>query len=151
MMTRRSARRERRGRGFLENIPYIEFPQARKIRRGTLFARAEHLPVGDAQVAEWLMAADCKSAALWSYGGSNPPLCTSCLRVEEGRNHFATVVIRAGGICLAGHPGMANYGSEPHFNVSREDPISPGGGRSAWIVCLSHRHSCGSRGTSHEK
>jgi hypothetical protein len=29
-----------------------------------------------AQVAEWLMAADCKSAALWSYGGSNPPLCT---------------------------------------------------------------------------
>ena len=34
-----------------------------------------------AQVAEWLMAADCKSAALWSYGGSNPPLCT---RVEGG-------------------------------------------------------------------
>ncbi len=30
-----------------------------------------------AQVAEWLMAADCKSAAPWSYGGSNPPLCTS--------------------------------------------------------------------------
>jgi copper oxidase (laccase) domain-containing protein len=29
-----------------------------------------------AQVAEWLMAADCKSAALMSYGGSNPPLCT---------------------------------------------------------------------------
>ena len=29
-----------------------------------------------AQVAEWLMAADCKSAAPWSYGGSNPPLCT---------------------------------------------------------------------------
>ena len=36
------------------------------------------------QVAEWLMAADCKSAAPWSYGGSNPPLCTSlrCLRTE---------------------------------------------------------------------
>src|ERR1700761_9281654 len=32
-----------------------------------------------AQVAEWLMAADCKSAAPWSYGGSNPPLCTSSL------------------------------------------------------------------------
>ena len=30
----------------------------------------------NAQVAEWLMAADCKSAALRSYGGSNPPLCT---------------------------------------------------------------------------
>ena len=29
-----------------------------------------------AQVAERLMAADCKSAAPWSYGGSNPPLCT---------------------------------------------------------------------------
>jgi hypothetical protein len=35
------------------------------------------VPVCDcAQVAEWLMAADCKSAAPWSYGGSNPPLCT---------------------------------------------------------------------------
>jgi hypothetical protein len=33
-----------------------------------------------AQVAEWLMAADCKSAAPWSYGGSNPPLCT---RIER--------------------------------------------------------------------
>ena len=30
-----------------------------------------------AQVAERLMAADCKSAVLWNYGGSNPPLCTS--------------------------------------------------------------------------
>jgi hypothetical protein len=33
-----------------------------------------------AQVAERLMAADCKSAAPWSYGGSNPPLCTSCFK-----------------------------------------------------------------------
>ena len=30
-----------------------------------------------AQVAEWLMAADCKSAVLWDYEGSNPSLCTS--------------------------------------------------------------------------
>ena len=30
----------------------------------------------NAQVTEWLMVADCKSAALRSYGGSNPPLCT---------------------------------------------------------------------------
>src|SRR5271168_3480909 len=35
-----------------------------------------------AQVAEWLMAADCKSAALRSYGGSNPPLCTRGSRVS---------------------------------------------------------------------
>ena len=27
------------------------------------------------------MAADCKSAAPWSYGGSNPPLCTSFFEV----------------------------------------------------------------------
>src|SRR3954466_16335548 len=32
---------------------------------------------GFAQVAEWLKATDCKSVAPWSYGGSNPPLCTS--------------------------------------------------------------------------
>ena len=36
----------------------------------------------DAQVAEWLMAADCKSAAPRSYGGSNPPLCTRNLQGE---------------------------------------------------------------------
>ena len=33
----------------------------------------------NAQVTEWLMVADCKSAALRSYGGSNPPLCTRIL------------------------------------------------------------------------
>ena len=36
-----------------------------------------------AQVAEWLMAADCKSAAPWSYGGSNPPLCTTTVVREQ--------------------------------------------------------------------
>ena len=39
------------------------------------------------QVAEWLMAADCKSAAPWSYGGSNPPLSTSL----EARSKRAVV------------------------------------------------------------
>jgi hypothetical protein len=34
-----------------------------------------------AQVAEWLMAADCKSAVLWDYEGSNPSLCTSSVAV----------------------------------------------------------------------
>ncbi len=38
-----------------------------------------------AQVAEWLMAADCKSAAPWSYGGSNPPLCTMSCRCCNAR------------------------------------------------------------------
>jgi hypothetical protein len=40
------------------------------------FAGLGEVPAGCAQVAERLMAADCKSAAPWSYGGSNPPLCT---------------------------------------------------------------------------
>ena len=39
-----------------------------------------------AQVAERLMAADCKSAAPWSYGGSNPPLCTTKVKVFEMRS-----------------------------------------------------------------
>jgi hypothetical protein len=30
------------------------------------------------------MAADCKSAAPWSYGGSNPPLCTTDVRAGLG-------------------------------------------------------------------
>jgi hypothetical protein len=38
-----------------------------------------------AQVAERLMAADCKSAAPWSYGGSNPPLCTRNTGTEGPR------------------------------------------------------------------
>ena len=29
------------------------------------------------------MAADCKSAAPWSYGGSNPPLCTIKAVISE--------------------------------------------------------------------
>ena len=36
-----------------------------------------------AQVAERLMAAGCKPAAPWSYGGSNPPLCTRILVCVE--------------------------------------------------------------------
>ena len=35
------------------------------------------------QVAEWLMAADCKSADPWIYGGSNPPLSTSSMQVVK--------------------------------------------------------------------
>jgi hypothetical protein len=54
-------------------------------------ARAQQLYCGalrrktarfNAQVTEWLMVADCKSAALRSYGGSNPPLCTRLRRFE---------------------------------------------------------------------
>jgi hypothetical protein len=47
--------------------------------RGDVFGQIGSLFVSVcdcAQVAERLMAADCKSAAPWSYGGSNPPLCT---------------------------------------------------------------------------
>ena len=48
-----------------------------RLRDDFLFRSGAFRPVCDcAQVAEWLMAADCKSAAPWSYGGSNPPLCT---------------------------------------------------------------------------
>jgi heme A synthase len=36
------------------------------------------------------MAADCKSAAPWSYGGSNPPLSTSF----EARSKWAVVMNR---------------------------------------------------------
>ena len=34
------------------------------------------------------MAADCKSAAPWSYGGSNPPLCTMIRRQQLDVNDF---------------------------------------------------------------
>ena len=45
---------------------------------------------GHAQVAEWLMAADCKSAGPRTYGGSNPPLCTSFAEsLRLGRQNHA--------------------------------------------------------------
>jgi hypothetical protein len=64
---------------------------------------------GCAQVAEWLMAADCKSAAPWSYGGSNPPLCT--MELENG---FRTAIAGAdvGSVGLA--CGLLRFGSQNH-------------------------------------
>ena len=60
-----------RTRGLIEGLKEIWIEL-----RGSVFFRG----VGNAQVAERLMAADCKSAAPWSYGGSNPPLCTIAVR-----------------------------------------------------------------------
>ena len=50
-----------------------------------------------AQVAEWLMAADCKSAAPRSYGGSNPPLCTSHF-LPSGERVFVVEQFEVAGI-----------------------------------------------------
>jgi hypothetical protein len=44
------------------------------------------------QMAEGLMAADCKSAALTCYGGSNPSLPTMFIEVAAGRAHVAQSV-----------------------------------------------------------
>ena len=41
------------------------------------------------EVAEWLKAADCKSARV-AYVGSNPTLTTTCLGVPAARRHFRT-------------------------------------------------------------
>ena len=56
----------------------------------------------NAQVAEWLMAADCKSAAPWSYGGSNPPLCT---RFEVACEQAGNC---AGDLRGSGNPGVVH-------------------------------------------
>jgi hypothetical protein len=39
------------------------------------------------------MAADCKSAAPWSYGGSNPPLCTICFVIVPTNLRLALALI----------------------------------------------------------
>ena len=49
----------------------------------------------NAQVTEWLMVADCKSAALRSYGGSNPPLCTRIFDRERTDGAAQEVLDRA--------------------------------------------------------
>ena len=72
-----------------------------------------------AQVAERLMAADCKSAAPWSYGGSNPPLCTMKAGIrepglgnsEECRQGFGSEVLGGSrNVCGFGNAGLADDG-----------------------------------------
>ena len=73
---------------------------------------------GCAQVAERLMAADCKSAAPWSYGGSNPPLCTmdwnhGCIRGTTGRAKVDRFGLVAGALrfgCKNHRPGQGTPG-----------------------------------------
>jgi hypothetical protein len=65
--------------GWLRGKAYAEWGGVDDLRLRDDFCQIGSMlvPVCDcAQVAERLMAADCKSAAPWSYGGSNPPLCT---------------------------------------------------------------------------
>ena len=55
----------------------VQAPRVRRVSGGCgVRGSGQCWKFGWAQVAERLMAADCKSAAPWSYGGSNPPLCT---------------------------------------------------------------------------
>ena len=60
--------------GFVVSIPFL---MSRRNGWGTSDSD------GWAQVAERLMAADCKSATHSSYGGSNPPLCTIKTGIRE--------------------------------------------------------------------
>ena len=64
------------------------------------------------------MAADCKSAAPWSYGGSNPPLCTMDWNDGLNAGIAGTEVDIAG---LAGGP--LRFGGKNH----RSGPGAPGG------------------------
>ena len=80
--------------------------------RGDFFwsDREQFVPVCDcAQVAEWLMAADCKSAAPWSYGGSNPPLCT--MELEDG---FRTAIAGADVVGAGLACGPLRFSSKNH-------------------------------------
>jgi hypothetical protein len=68
-------------------------------------------------MAEWLMAADCKSAALTCYGGSNPSLPTMTGRgtgahvaqlVEHvlGKDGVSSSNLLVGSISESGEPGL---------------------------------------------
>ena len=47
------------------------------------------------------MAADCKSAAPRSYGGSNPPLCTTCFENGLGSGLVRVEGVRRVAVALA--------------------------------------------------
>ena len=69
-----------------------------------------------AQVAERLMAADCKSAAPWSYGGSNPPLCT--MELENGfRTAIAGADVESAGLAS----GLLRFGCQNHRSGQGSD------------------------------
>jgi hypothetical protein len=75
----------------------VSHPERKKTRLGWGTQRNW---LGDwAQVAERLMAADCKSATHSSYGGSNPPLCTIKTVVSE---QWSVVRVRPGRFAQAG-------------------------------------------------
>ena len=79
------------------------------------------------QVAEWLMAADCKSAAPWSYGGSNPPLSTSFAVGSKRAVVDESVVGSLGRVVVARSGRSANVDG-------RKDPAGNDG--SAGIFCI---------------
>ena len=54
------------------------------------------------------MAADCKSAAPWSYGGSNPPLSTSFEAVSKRAVVDGSVVGGVSGVVVDCSNGGAN-------------------------------------------
>ena len=68
-------------------------------------------------MAEWLMAADCKSAALTCYGGSNPSLPTMtddsrgahvAQSVEHvlGKDGVSSSILLVGSMNESGEPGL---------------------------------------------
>jgi hypothetical protein len=63
------------------------------------------------------MAADCKSAAPWSYGGSNPPLCTIHSGVTSETQEPSQQ--KLGSVCR-GAPDLGELGK-----VSVSEPASP--------------------------
>ena len=73
------------------------------------------------------MAADCKSAAPWSYGGSNPPLSTSFAAVRKTVVVDESVVGGVGRVVVAGTSRRANVDG-------RKNPAGNNG--SAGIFCV---------------
>ena len=70
-------------------------------------------------MAEWLMAADCKSAALTCYGGSNPSLPTTNGREERahvaqpvehvlGKDGVSSSSLLVGSMSESGEPGSGS-------------------------------------------
>jgi hypothetical protein len=88
-------------------------------------------------MAEWLMAADCKSAALTCYGGSNPSLPTMTRRgkgahVAQPVEHVLGKDGVSSSSLLVG--SMKNGSGEPRLGCPQAPSVAEGTGRNAGVT-----------------
>src|SRR3954469_24676175 len=99
-------------------------------------------------MAEWLKAADCKSAGLMTYGGSNPPLSTNRSQKSEIRNQKRSPFLVSGfELLVSSRAGVTQLvESQPSkLLVAGSSPVSRSKGKGQKVQEMRRRASVVSR------